>query len=333
MGFTASAGVLVYRPGSASRPADSQLVWTDRNGRDLGTVGEPGAYRGLQLSPDDGRVALHVEAARNGGDIRVLDLDRGAMSRLTLDVGSHSMVPVWTPDGRFILFTKRLGGSFAVHAKDATGVGDERLAYESKTAAGALLLGVSPDGRVLLVSEASSSGPGFDLAAMPVAGGAVSERYTGLLSRQAAAELSPDGRWLAYVSAASGRNEVYVQSFPKPDTRYQVSTNGGGHPKWRQDGRELFYRLPAGNIAAAMLAVGVERAGLGLKFGLPRKLFDLTGEVLLQHELPFYPYDVTRDGQRFLLTRQPSTGGISAVERPVTVVLNWDAALTGAQGR
>jgi hypothetical protein len=142
--------------------------------------------------------------------------------------------------------------------------------------------------------------------------------------------VSPDGHWAAYVSTESGRAEVYVDSFPKPDTRITVSTSGGTQPRWRRDGRELFYLLSsAGGIDTAM-AVAVESTGTGLRFGIPKNLFDM-GRAPSAHAVSAYSYAVTSDGQRFLVARLPGETGSSAFERPVAVVINWDAGLAGGR--
>jgi Tol biopolymer transport system component len=321
-GFTVSAtGVLAYRS-SSSGGSDLQLAWLDRSGREVGIVGEPATFRGLELSPDDRLIAAHKEEAPGSGDLWVLDIQRGSTTRLTFDAQQHNTSPTWSPDGRRIVFAKSRGGAFAVYERAATGVGDERMIYESKP--GAIPWSVSPDGKALVITE-NQGVTGADLGTLGLDGSDTPATFVNAPALQALGQLSPDGRWIAYASGESGQPEVYVRSFPAGETRYQISTGGGSQPRWRAGGRELFYRANAAIGRSALLAVSVEPEGNALRLSTPKPLFELFWPGA-GHAVPVFSYDVTSDGQRFLVARPAGQGGATVFETPVTVVVNWDAA-------
>jgi Tol biopolymer transport system component len=287
-------------------------------------VGPPASYRGLALSPDGQRIVFHREDTIGTGDLWVHDLVRGSTSRLTFDPENHNMAPVWSHDGRHIIFTKFSGGaSWGIFEKDASGVGNERLLYASKERA-VIPWSVSPNGATLVFSERDPD-TNYDLYTLPLADRAKPSLYFRAPDSQVFGQFSPDGRWLAYASGESGRGELYVTSFPQPVSRYQVSTNGGAQPQWRRDGRELFFRPIRTGGFVSMMAVGVDAAADALRLGVPKPIFEGTVSTVT-HAQPIFTYAVTPDGQRFLVSRVPGEGG-SEVETPLAVVVNWDAAL------
>ena len=315
---TSNTGTLVYKPGTAVT-RDSQLAWFDRSGRVAELVGQPERLRGFDLSPDGTRAAVHRETAGDEGDIRILDLQRGAESRLTFDSAAHNLSPAWSPDGQRVFFGKRRGDTTTVYEKNASGVGEERQLVAAPSSA-VWPLSVAPDGRTVVLGKPTFGLALFDGTRTIDSGSRTSSQRTLL------AQLSPDGRWLAYVANESGRPEVYLRSFPDFSTRYQVSTQGGTEPRWRGDSRELFYRgrfFASG--APKLLAVGVTETQTGLQLSAPTELFDM-GTAFAEHRVPHFTYDVTADGQRFLVSRPAESMPIGNAVRPLVVVLNWNAS-------
>ena len=321
-GFSVSAnGVLVYRAGTSTTDNDSQLAWFDRSGKELRTVGRAMSVRGLDLSPSGDRAVIHREEGNGAGDLWIMDVERDSMSRLTFDPARHNTSPVWSADGRILFAKAGTALSWTIYEKHPDRSGAERIVYESKT--DAVPYSVSPDGKTLVFTEVSAGG-GADVLMMPLAGGKPSV-VTAAPTAQGLAQISPDGRWIAYASAESGRAEVYIQSFPAGGTKYPVSTTGGSQPRWRGDGRELFFRPQFLGSEIAIMSAAVEATGNDLRVGAPARLLDVTVSTVF-HAAPIFTYAVTRDGQRFLVSRAKG-GASTASEVPLTVVLNWDAAI------
>jgi len=287
-----------------------ELTWLDRQGARLGTVGQPQRYRQLALSPDERRVAVEIT---DGGtsDIWTIDLARGVASRLTSGP-ADKYNPVWSPDGREVAFTFIQGAAdIRVYHK----------ALQGNTPASPLgpdLKGVfpecwsSPVKALLYVTLQSPEGQAFGMLSPD--GNAEPETILKRSSQIDEPQVSPDGRWLAYVSQESGQWEVYVQPFRQEGEGVRVSTDGGGQPRWRGDGRELFYVSPAGRL----MAVDVRATGDRIEVGLPVALFaGVNPDPDTDH------YAATADGQRFLV---PLPVGESAQAR-IHVVTNWTSLL------
>ena len=184
---------------------------------------------------------------------------------------------------------------------------------------------MSPDGQNLLLNVRDPKTLS-DLWILQLSGERKATPYIQAPFNQDLGQVSPDGRWVAYVSNESGLNQVWVQSFPSPGTRYQVSTAGGTMPRWRGDGRELFY-IRVG-LGETLMSVSVETRGPGLRFATPEPLFDSYASIIFSgSHLLVQSYSVTKDGNRFLVARQVTAEGANAGETPLTVVLNWPAAL------
>jgi dipeptidyl aminopeptidase/acylaminoacyl peptidase len=294
-------GVLAYSTGLTP---DRQLQWVDRSGRELTKVLEPAPWGNFDLSPDGNRVVVSLARAGRFADIWSLDLTRGVQTRLTfLDVFDNS--PIWSPDGRRIAFTRNEGpGQSQVIIMSASG-GNETVL----NAAHGPLDDWSPDGRFITFN----SDPW--LTAVPTDGSG--KVFT--FARTAAANFdeshfSPDGKWIAYNSNASGTWEVYLSHFPSTDERWQISPNGGAEVRWRSDGKELYYL----GLDGQMMAVDVQ-LGSDVVLSPPRALFQSGIAVNPRTD----EYAVSADGQRFLLSRQIVGGS----RFPLTVVLNWPAVL------
>ncbi|HYM12977.1 MAG TPA: protein kinase [Bryobacterales bacterium] len=306
--FSASdTGILAYRSGSASAP--SQLAWFDRSGKRLAMVGEPAAYSNPALSPDDKRLAIgRADPQARTRDIWVFDLTRGTSSRFTFDP-ADDLNPIWSPDGARIAFTSERKGPRNIYWKRSDGTGPAEALLESSDQKS--VEDWSPDGNLLLFNVRAKT---VDVWTLPLAGGEARKPaplLQGPFSEQQS-QISPNGRWIAYASTESGRPEVYVQSFPPGRGKWQVSTAGGNVPRWRRDGKELFFE-----IQNRLMAVDVKTDGPSFEAGIPKLLF----------EAPFGPlnrnnYVATRDGQRFLIV----TAAEQTVSSPITVVINWLAA-------
>jgi len=313
----ADGGVMLYEPGLAST-ANSSVVWLDRNGKSLGTLGEPTACRGMSISPDGNRVAFALGDPML--DIWVWDLAHGTRMRLTFDPVTH-MMPTWSPDGRKIAYMSQ-GALFSagstLHAKPSNGGGqDELLLPPDASSAGRNVLWPewSADNRYLVYQR--QSGPtGGSVWAMPLFADRTPFPVVQLDTPQGSVihhRLSPDSRWLAYSARESGRDEVYVTSFPGGKGRWQISAEGGSFPSWRRDGKELYYLGDDNQLHGVEISPGPEELGVGRS----QVLFPLRNVNDL-----FAPYDVSADGQRFLVA-QPLT----SQSEPLVLVSDWTAGL------
>jgi Tol biopolymer transport system component len=307
--FSASEyGALVYQTGAET--ANSQLLWFDRTGKQIGELGDPGAYRSVELSPDGKRVSLSVlDEVGKGEDIWIYDVARGLRTRFTF--GPANAFAVWSPDGSRIIYGSRRKGSFDLYQKDSSGAGsDEMLAEDNLDK---YPMSWSPDGKSVLYESLGSS-RSSELFVLPLTG---DRKPLPLLRTQFGetdGRISPDGRWVVYRSNESGRNEIYVAPFPGPGGKWQISTAGGYAPRWRHDGSEIFYLTPDNKLMVA----SVSGKSAGFEVGAIKLLF-ATRIVFAGG----YQYDATADGQRFLIDTSPE----QATSAPITVVLNWTAGL------
>jgi Tol biopolymer transport system component len=309
-----SSGVLAYRVGTLG--GQTQLSWVDRAGRQLGAVGPPGRYRNPDLSPDGARVAVEVvDPQGRTQDIWVVEVTRGVASRVTLDPG-NDVYPVWSPDGRQIMFGSDRSGVFSLYQKRADGAGDEKLVLKSKT--DMVPYSWSPDGRVVVYRTTAVNG-GTNLGLLSLQEERPPQLFEPSRFNQGTSQVSPDGRWLAYVSGESGRNEIYVQSFPAPGRgKVQISREGSSFVRWRRDSRELLYYASDGRLMAVPLLNATT-----LEVGLASPLFE---PHTLNGPSPTFgfrqQYDVAPDG-RFLLNLPMG----DATPETITVVVNWQTAL------
>ena len=294
-------GVLAYRTSGSS---DVQLAWYSRDGRRLESVGAPGIYGQMALSPDEQRLVVErPDGAKNVTNLWILELASSIFSRLTF---SDETDPVWSPDGREVVFVSYRGNKRRLYRK-VVGGGEETVLFE-------------PD--EILYPE-NWPGDGKSIIMINVGGRVFSQlplsserRPVLLLKSQFAKDephVSPDGRWIAYDSDESGQWEVYVAAFPGFTEKRQVSNNGGGQMLWRKDGKELFYLALDGKL----MAVDV-KAGATIETGVPK--------VLFQTPITVRPTDgqfcVTGDGRRFLFGEPVGEAG-----KAITVVLNWASGL------
>lgn len=315
--FATAPGLLVYRPGG-SRAAQAALVWRDRSGKILQRIGEPGPYADPELSPDGRHVALE-RIAESTSNIWVVDLTRGTASRLTFGKGMD-LLPVWSDDGARIAWASNrdAAGRFNIQ-RVVSGSSSESLLVKD-----ALPREWLPDGTLLCAtSDSLNTGGGAGVTTLSRCGldGRQPEAVLRFESGARHMQLSPDGRWLASVSEESGRAEVYVRRYPTGADRVQVSTGGGLQPRWRRDGRELFYLTPGGSQGRGdkLTAVSVT-SGAGLDVGPPALVFEVPAAI--NRRATIRPEYVTTDGQRFLFIEPVSdaAGGL-------TLVVNWAEAL------
>jgi eukaryotic-like serine/threonine-protein kinase len=303
-GFSVSEnGVLTHQSG---RRINRQLIWYDRSGKQLSTLGEPAEYRDdPRLSPDGRRVAvMRIDPEARSGDIWIYEVARGTGSRLTFETSVEEN-PVWSPDGSRLLYSSNRDGVGNIYQKSATGAGPEEPIY--KNVYYKAPLDWSRDGR-FVIFRASAPTTKFDLWILPMSGDRKPFPFANSPFVELEAVFSPDGKWIAYTSDESGKTEIYVQPFPQTGSKWQVSTKGGQTPRWRADGKELFYYEPD----KGRKAVDIQTTP-AFEAGVPKDLFatPLSGGS-----------DVTADGQRFLVN-QPA----ESAPAPATVVLNWTADL------
>ena len=320
--FSASAtGVLAYRAGYFV----SRLSWLDRNGKEISNVGEtgPNTYTDLTLSPDGTRLATarvsHNIAGSSPG-IWLLDLVRGVGNPLTFDQAPDS-APVWSPDGGRVAFAAMRADGMGIYQKAANGGGIEQE-----------LIGTTPDqkypndwsrdGRFLLYTKQDARTKA-DLWVITLASDGASSSsaapFVNSAFNESQGQFSPDNRWISYASDESGRSEIYVRPFPLPPgggSKTTISRDGGNHPRWRRDGRELFYLSNDGNL----MAVDVSQ-GLVFKADVPRSLFQVPGVHAGGDTFEFFRWDVAPDGKRFLISKKTPSSD------PMKVVLSWNADL------
>ena len=319
--FSVSAnGLLAYRHG---RSGIGPLAWFDRQGKSLATLGSNASYySGPTLSPDGKRVAVDQLDSMGNRDVWVLDVVRGVPSRFTFDA-LNDVSPVWSSNGTRLAFAsdRSTQGIFDIYMKDSSGSGKEELLL--KTGSSMYPNDWSPDGRYLLYNAASEK-TGYDLWVLPVQGASPEDRkpvpYLQTPFNERLGQFSPDGRWIAYTSDESGSLQVYVQSFPAGAGKFQVSTAGGSQPRWRREGKEMFYIGTDGRL----MAVDVKTSAK-FEAGEPKALFD--PQLLVRDSAEVYVhYDVTADGKRFLVNSLNSAADGPA-EAPITVVVNWLAGV------
>jgi len=306
-------GTLAYQAGGGTE--GTELVWFDRQGKRLGSLGPPTVYAEPALSPDRKRIAVSRPDTVGGQlDIWLLDSSGGTASRFTFGATSEATA-LWSPDGRDIVFTwnEETGRPGSLYRKPATGGRKEELLLESKVTAYAD--DWSSDGR-FLAYEIVGQETGVDLWILRLAPNRESFAFLATKANESQAQFSPDGRWMAYASDESRAYEVYVQPFPPTGGKWQVSTGGGVQPRWRGDGKEIFYIAPD----RTLMAVEV-KATPALSFSAPRALFPTRVHALTESQVR-NAYLPTADGQRFLIN-----GRLEEASTPFTLVLNWAAAV------
>jgi serine/threonine protein kinase len=302
-------GVLAYQSGEDTQPA--QLVWRDSRGVKLGTLGDLAPQASPDISPDGQRALAVITDSETGTeDIWIYEVSRGIRSRFTFDP-APDINPVWSPEGERVAFASARRGHFDLYLKSFVGTGTEELIFESENEDSPS--DWSADGR-FLAFQSFDAQTQFDILVLPMNGEQEPTPFVQTSFNETQAKFSPDGRWVAYVSDESGRDEVYVAPFPGPGRKWQVSTSGGVNPAWRSDGKE-FYFLSGDS---RLMAVEVVSATSRFDVGEPRALFETPRAGAL-----VTLFDVADNGERFLVLVPIEDRSAFSL----SLVLNWPAAL------
>jgi serine/threonine protein kinase len=306
--FSASDdGLLAYIEGASG--ADRQLEWFDRGGTQIGAIAGTDAYAGVRISRDGTRIAYYLDSA--GYDIWSYDIARSVKTVLTFGSGSGqgNLYPVWSPDDRRIIYTSYRNGKYGLYLKASDGSGTEQSLLEAVDRI-RFPTDWSPDGKFLTYIEGALGG--WAIWMLPLEGDPKPYLFHKSQFAEREAAFSPDGKWVAYCSNESGDYKVYVVPFPAPGGKWQVSPAGGCGPRWRGDGKEIFYI----SLDNKMMATQVKASVSSFEVGATNALFATRPYGV------FGRFDVSADGQRFLIpfeAGQPSAA--------ITLVVNWPVDL------
>ena len=305
----AESGLFAYVPGSA-RPPERALVWVDRQGIGKELPAPMNTYVTPRISPDGKQLAVQILNGSGSQDIWIYEFARNTLTRFSFTEGA---VPVWTPDGRKIIYRRRTP-SFSLLSKLADGSGiEEKLLDKDFDDPGAAPFTVSPDGKTLLFGRHGPTAA-VETDALSLDGSGKVQPFLQSPSNQTQARFSPDGHWVAYTSNESGRDEIYVQPFPATGGKWMISTEGGSYPLWAHNGREIFFRNED-----KMVSVPVETQP-AFKAGTPQTLFRGGGYLGVGSYLATGNYDVAPDGQHFLMIKEKDA---PASSKEVSIVLHW----------
>ena len=311
------SGLLIYRSqvGSQNSRDNTTLAWIDRKGAVESLPEPPHQWSTIPLSPDGSRVVGDLlEAGASPGNERmwIYDTNRGVLAPVTSGKGDHH--PIWTPDGRSIVFASNRGGKYGIFRIPADSSGQPELLLATDTIP--YPWSWTPDGNTLAYYQFDGKPARILLLPTPRSTGGVgnpSRFHPGATSSELQPTISPDGKWLAYTSDHSGQFEIYVAPFPGPGGMFQISTRGGRQPRWLPNGRELFYveRDPR-----RLMAVSIS-PGPVFQAGRPEALFTI------RNDAPFFSYDVAPDGKRFLVLMRPQGASASVSQSTFVVVTEW----------
>ena len=305
-----TAGDLAYAAGPVEN-GERRLYWVDRRGQESPIPMPARSYLNPRLSPDSKHLAIEIEGPNH--DLYTYDFDRAVMSRITTDGISHG--PIWSPDGKRFAFRSWKGGrmSLAWMPADRSGPDEGLLDYPAWHNA----VSFSPDGKYLSFDQIDRGR--FGIWMLPLTAERKPVPFVQAKSQAGAGKFSPDGKWVVYCSMDSGKAEVYVQPWPGPGPKIQISSDGGWDPLWRSDGKEIFYRN-----GSRMMAVAVS-TGASFHAGKPQVLWEGGYTFGLSSSCGYKgttatSYDVSRDGQRFLMIKDNDANTYSTKS---VVVLNW----------
>jgi Tol biopolymer transport system component len=305
-------GLLVYQAESTS--VLSRLLWLDRSGREVGSLGEVGDQANPRISPDGKSVALDITDHQSGNvDVWVYPSAGGVATRFTSDPAIDAG-PIWSPDGHRISFISFRRGHPDIYQRSSSGAGsDEAVLVSPRTK---YVTDWSPDGRFILF-RALDATTNLELWVAPVGGDGKPIPFIKATFGVNQGQFSPDGRWVAYASNESGKWEIAVAPFPGPGGNWKISTAGGTEPRWRRDGKELYYLAPDSRLMAVEV-----KTGATFEAGVAKPLFPIhRREPVSASDL--FSYDVSADGQRFLV----STDASEVTSAPLTAIVNWTAGL------
>jgi len=310
-------GVMVYQTGGSA--VQTRLAWYDRSGKQLEEFGEPGDFGDIELSPDGSRIAAAItDAGQRSRNLWLVDVKRGLRTRLTFDADSE-FVPIWSPDGSHLIYTsqasgQRLAGGVGVRIvrRSADGSGGAETLHADDNAA--VATSIDADGRSLLLSVRGSGGTSdTDVYRLPLTGDRRPAAFVKTPFNDAFGRYSPDGRWVAYQSNESSGPEVYVVP-ASGQGKWRVSERGGSVPRWRRDGKELYYV----DRTLKLIAAEVSGGPTSFTVGAIHELFQLRAKNGVN-----YVYDVSADGRKILVIGTPTV----SVTEPLTIVVNWPAQL------
>jgi Tol biopolymer transport system component len=341
-----TTGVLAYfensgttgNTGALSEGAEWHLAWVGRTGQVGERPGPPGAYRGVEVSPDLKRIAVHRHEP-SGGDIWIIE-PSGSETRLTFDASQHNSSPIWSPDGRDVVYSSLRGGKWGLYRKRSDGSSTEELLFESDAAKAAQSW--SPDGAriVFSIQDAKTKDDLWvlslaDKKAAPLANTPFIETH---------AQISPDGKWFAYSSDVVGnRREIHIRPFPSGTGQWQISVAGGDWPRWRHDGKELYYHsigsTTAPQVTAGVVFIGplygvtVNGAGSSFEHGAAKPIINF-GALNHPHlGVDYHAYALSPDGEQFLYYQYVPPTATSAqatgIDHPngLVVAVNWAEGL------
>jgi Tol biopolymer transport system component len=306
--FTVAArGTLIYNTSVGA--AESVLAWIDRSGKEVGRIGNPAVMNNPTLSPDGSRVAVDISDEKaNNVDIWIASTTGAANSRFTFDP-SEEVVGVWSRDGRMLPYRGSVSSGASLFFKSATGLERERKRLTVPQSEDIFPNSWSLDDKQLLCTHQNSSGVYLEL--VPAEGGEPT-RFLTSKGNETNGQISPDGKWVAYASDESGNWEVYVTSFPGAAGKWQVSRGGGTEPRWRGDGKEIFYIGSNGMLTAVPVS-----GDAGFATANPTPLFQIQSRAPIS-STDIFTYDVAKDGKRFLVNRYVKPEHIP----PLTILLN-----------
>jgi Tol biopolymer transport system component len=299
-------GTLLYQTNNQS--SLSELAFVDRTGERIRTIGQLGRYIDVAISPDETKIVYAgVDQEANNVDIWIYDLRRNVPTRLTFDAGVD-VKPVWSPDGKQIYFgSNRRGQFYGIYRRDANGLGDVQPVHISDSST-VIANDITPDGKKLLFREINST---HDIGILSLDDSSRIDMFANTSFFEAMARVSPNGQYVAYVSRESGRREIYIRKLDGSGGKWQISSEGADNPRWKGDGTELYYMTSDDQI----MAVTVSTEGI-FKAENPVELFEINFRY---PNLVNYPYDVTADGQSFLVN-----GQLTETEPgEIIVVQNW----------
>jgi serine/threonine protein kinase len=303
--FSSTSNVLAYRSGGSQK---TQFVWFDRTGKELGTVGPPAVYFEPALSPDEKRISTSKVEQGFNSDIVQLELLRGTSTRFSLEP-SVEAGSIWSPDGSRIIYSSFPEGAFFEKPSNESSKSKKLLEFNTFAVAESW----SFDGKFVTFTTIDFKTYNLDTWILSLSNNRASP-YLQSEFNETSSHISPDGKWLAYTSDESGRFEVYVQSFPQPGNKIQISTSGGDTPQWRKDGKEIFYISPDKKIMSVTF-----NESSTLEPSIPKVLFQtqIASNIESRNQ-----YVVTGDGQRFLV----NTPLKEIATAPINVLVNWSAA-------
>ena len=307
-------GSLIYVPGSVigtNASALSTLLWVDRQGESQRAMEAEGDYEHVRLSPDGKRLAIHANDGRP--DVWIYEIDRGILTPLTFGDEYSNSRPIWTPDGNRITFSSTRNGPYDIFwiSADGSDEAEPLLTGPDST----LATSWSPDGKVLVFQKNTGVDLPWDIFVLPLESEGKPEPFIATQFNELHPMFSPDGRWIAFTSNRSGQEEVYIKGYPAEGGIIPISTDGGAQPAWSRSGKELSYRN-----GDKMMVVSIQNEPT-FKIGVPELLFE--GEYRVSTPGQTSNYDISPDGQLFLMIKEDEQTGETSTRQEIIIVFNW----------